>query len=149
MGVWAGVDQSRPGIVERNWEFPRKVIGWSNDLPVYFEAMSALDVGLAPIVGSYWARGKSDIKALEYAMAGALPIVSDQPPYELLTGGVNCLKAPDARSFYEQVRWAVQHRDEATDLASRCRDYVLRDRTAEGNAWRYLEAFEDVKKHVG
>lgn len=149
MGVWAGVDQSRPGVVERNWDFPRKQIGWSNDLPVYFEAMSALDVGLAPIVGSYWARGKSDVKALEYSMAGALPIVSDQPPYEMLTEGENCLKARDARGFFEQVRWAIQHRDEAKDLAARCREYVLRDRTAAGNVWRYLEAFEDVRKRVG
>lgn len=144
-----GVGLNHQKEVLRGWEFPRRHIGWSNDLSVYHRSLSALDVGVAPIIGSPWAQNKSDVKALEYAMAGALPIVSDQPPYSTLTHNENCLKARDARAFYEQVRWAVQHQDEAKDLAARSREYVLRERTAAGNVWRYHEAFEDVKRRVG
>jgi hypothetical protein len=40
------------------------------------------DLGLAPLVDNPFNRAKSDIKLLDYAALGLLPVVSDVPPYQ-------------------------------------------------------------------
>lgn len=124
------------------WHFDRYHEPWVNDLTTYRRLMSHIDIGMAPVTPTPWSIGRSDIKALEYAMSGALPIVSDQPPYSNLTHEENCLKAKTAKDFYHHVKWAVRNRDEVRELARMSREYVLKERTVEKNAWRWQEAID-------
>lgn len=119
--------------------FPYKHFSWSNDLGVYKRFLLNLDVGVAPVVGNPWALCRSDVKALEYAMAGAMPIVSDREPYAHceMPGMFRC---HDAKSFLLAVQWAVANKDEVRALALEARDYVLAERTVEANIHRWAEA---------
>lgn len=119
------------------WRFPHRHVQWQ-DLPGYREALHELDIGVAPIVGTPWALCRSDLKALEYSMAGVLPVVSEVAPYELFTHGENCLKAKDAGDFYKRIRSLVQNRGQVKPLAKEAKEYVLRERTTEAqiDLWR-------------
>jgi len=124
------------------WKFQHTAEPWVNDLTVYRRMMCRLDVGVCPVTPTPWSICRSDIKAIEYSMGGALPIVSDQPPYANLTHEENCLKAKTAKDFYHHLKWAVRNQDEVRELARLSREYTLKHRTAEGNAWRWQEAID-------
>lgn len=127
--------------LDPSWKFPRRHVPWSNDLGTYWRMMTELlDVGVAPIVETPWSVCRSDLKALEYAHAGALPILSESPPYGDWKDGEGCWKATDAKGFLDRIRWCVQHRDEVKQMAARAREYVLAERTVEKNIWRWQEA---------
>lgn len=113
------------------WRFPRRHIPWSNDLATYWKNMGCLDVGVAPVVPSPWAVCRSDLKALEYSMAGACSVLSDQPPYAEWDD-TRCLKAGSAKDFYNRMKWLVQNRDQAKELAESAKQYVLAERSFPG-----------------
>jgi glycosyltransferase involved in cell wall biosynthesis len=116
------------GYHPNDWRFPHKHFEWS-ELPMYRQLLGLLDVAVAPVVGTPWALCRSDLKALEAAMAGAVPVVSDQAPYAPWVDGENCLKAKDPAGFLSHIKHLVRNRDEAGQLAQAAREYVLKERT--------------------
>jgi hypothetical protein len=82
---------------------------------------------------------RSDLKALEYGMAGAYPIVSDVPPYDT----VDVPKAKTAKDFLREVQWMVRNQDEARSLARGWRQHVLENRTVKGNIDRWRTAIQE------
>lgn len=126
------VPQKDPG-------FRHFVIPFVKQRERYCLALTRFDVGLAPIAPSRWAMGKSDLKALEYAMAGVMPIVSAVEPFNPWVDKP-ALRAHNADGFLEAVQWAVTHRDEVYDIALAAREYVLAERQIKDNVWRWQEA---------
>ncbi len=122
------------------YKFPFRHYPWSNDLGVYKQFLPQLDVGLAPVVPTPWAVCRSDLKALEYAMAQALPIVADVPPYDTLGDMPGVMHCKDPKAFLRAVQWTVANKDEARQLAKKAREYVLAERTVEANIDRWREA---------
>jgi hypothetical protein len=120
-----------------DWRFPHRHIEWQ-DLPAYREALFALDVGVAPIIGTPWALCRSDLKALEYTMGGAALVLSDVAPYDLFTDNETCLKAKTPADFLKAIRHLVTNRDETKQLAANAKDYVNRYRTTQAQigCWR-------------
>lgn len=112
---------------------------WTENLAQYRANLGVLDVGVCPLVDTQWSRGKSDLKALEYAMAGALPVMSDVPPYAPWQGGPG-LFARSATDFEKAIRWCVFHREEAKAIARDAREYVLTERTIGKHIWKWREA---------
>lgn len=122
------------------FKFPFKHVAWTNDFGAYRRMLAQLDVGLAPVVGSPWATCRSDLKALEYAMVGAAPVLSVQPPYVDWADGERCLKAKDEKGFLDAVKWMVTHRGEARQMGADARKHVLEHRTVEANISKWTEA---------
>lgn len=114
-------------------------VPWTDSVADYRKAVAALDVGFAPLASAdRWTSSKSDVKSLEYAMVGALPVLQDAEPYRAFKGP--CLRAGSAKDFERAVRWCVTHRDEVKDMAAQARDYVLKERTIQDTVWRWREA---------
>ena len=124
------------------WTFNRLHIPWSNDIAVYHRMMHLLDVGLCPVVRTGWSACRSDLKSLEYSMAGALPIMSAEPPYAEWRGKPFGRHAHTAKDFEEQVRWAVRNQDQVKQLAAQAKSYVLSERLIqhEIDKWRVAVA---------
>lgn len=116
-------------------------IPWISDLAEYRATMTreAPDVGVCPVRDSGFARGKSDLKALEYSMAGAMPVISKLDPYDPWRPlvGEACLEAQKVGEWLETLRWCVDNRDKVREMAGRARAHVLAHRTinAEKPAW--------------
>jgi hypothetical protein len=54
-------------------------VEWTNDFRRQRKWLGALDVGVAPIVSTPLSKYRSDLKALEYAMGGAMPFLQSEP----------------------------------------------------------------------
>jgi hypothetical protein len=124
------------------WKFKWGHIPWDDDIDAYRTRMMHFDVGLAPVRITPFTLGRSDVKALEYSMGGALPLLSDVPPYSLWQHEHNCLKAKDARDFYHQIKWCVQHRDEVKQLAAEASRYTREQRTTAAQIHTWQEAID-------
>jgi hypothetical protein len=124
------------------WQFPHRHVPWATDLSVYRRLLRVLDVGLAPIVEDPWSACRSDLKVLEYSMAGAASVVSDATPYRNWADGEYVRKAKTSRDFLRQVQDLVRNDRERKQMAAACAEHVLLERTVEANRWRWLEAVE-------
>jgi hypothetical protein len=115
--------------------------GWTNDLEVFRKNLAHFDVGFCPVKRTDWSAARSDLKALEYSMAGAVSIVSKNEPYDLWQSpDMPCLQAGNHKEFLKAAQWCVKHRDELKAIARQAKDYVLAERTTEKNVWHWEEA---------
>lgn len=118
-----------------HWQVP-----WTDTLAEYRRNVFALDVILCPIRASAWANCKSDVKALEGAMGGALPVVSKTEPFRPWwdRGYV----AETKKDWVKIVKHLVANRDEVAREAKSARDYVLEERTIQKGieAWKTVLA---------
>ena len=85
------------------------VIDWVeiNSLPA---VMADLDIGIAPLINTYFNQCKSSIKWMQYSALGIPAVVSPIPPYiedvEHLRNGVF---AGSQEDWYYQIKWLVEH----------------------------------------
>jgi hypothetical protein len=105
-----------------------------------------LDIGLAPIAATPWSLGRSDLKALDYAMGLACPILQDECPYEDWVAGETCLKARTPDEWLRMLKYAVYNKERRREIAQAARDYTLEERTFEKNAWRWRKAIKSAKR---
>lgn len=110
------------------WRFPYRHVPFQNSPVSYFRSLS-LDVMLCPLQAGEWQDCKSDVKALEGAMAGAAVVTSRVEPYRPWWGGeAPGIGVPD-HGWRRVVKHLVRHRDEVRDMAREARRYVLDRRT--------------------
>jgi hypothetical protein len=121
-------------------------IPWTSDMSVLRAMLRILDIGLAPVKATPWSSCRSDVKALEYLMGGAVPVLSDVIPYRDWVDGDHCRKASDARGFLRAVQDLVYGADRRIDLAATGRAYVLTHRTMGHNANLWREAVTTVTR---
>lgn len=107
-----------------------KVLPWLNDVSLYRATLVGIkpDVGLRPLETTAFSKGKSDLKILEYSMAGAMSIVQPWDPYLGWRESDLVKFAYDAKDWEQQVKWAVKHQDEVRDIAARVRAQVIETR---------------------
>jgi hypothetical protein len=119
---------------------PYTHIPWTQDVADYRRNLQ-IDVGLCPVRPGPWADCKSDLKALEYAMAGALPLVSRTEPYRWWWEQ-GWPAADSVKGWKKLVKWAVGARDEAAMAAAEARELVLDRRTIRSNIGSWREAVD-------
>jgi tetratricopeptide (TPR) repeat protein len=79
-------------------------------LSAYYDFVRGLTIGLAPNLDTDFNRCRSDVKYLEYAAHGVVPVVADLPPYEAsVQTGVNGVRY---RSAAELESWLLRLIDE-------------------------------------
>lgn len=116
-------------------------IPFTDDLAAFRKSLSLCDVHICPVRRTPWSAGKSDIKALEAAMAGAWPIVASAEPYKPWHD--RTMTCSSAKDWQRALRWVVLHRDEISQLAAEARDYVLSERTIGDSVHLWREAITD------
>ncbi len=106
----------------------------------WLRGQGPFDLGLAPLVDTAFNRCKSDIKCLDYAALGMLPLLSDTLAYrsdpELSRFA---LFAGDEASWFEALRRVLRERDDAARRAAELQAYVWEQRSAAGTARRLLD----------
>ena len=128
---WAAM---QPGVeviifgLRRDWSFPVTQVPWTTDLAEYRRSLQLLDVGVCPLRPGPWADCKSDVKAMEYSMAGAASIISRTEPYSEWHDQPFALTADTPKDFLRHIKQLVQNQDAARDLAEKAREYVTGNR---------------------
>jgi Glycosyl transferases group 1 len=116
-------------------------VKWTDSLEEYRKSLSRLDVMLCPLRPGEWADCKSDVKALEAAMAGGCSVVSRTEPYHpWWEGDAPGYSAATPKEFLKVVKHLVANRDEARETARLAREYAL----AERNIRQTIREWRDV-----
>ena len=136
-----GVEIWTVGFQNPSWSFPYQTVPWTNDLAEARKNLFRFDLGIAPLKGNPWSRGKSDIKAMEYAMAGVLPLMSYEEPFRPWFDSFPDLCLADGE-WEEAIRNWVGSRETASQEALRAREWVLENRVIDEtiHKWRQLIA---------
>ncbi len=121
------------------WGFVEKD-PWTKNLQTHRESLFQFDVGVCPIVDTPFSRSKSDVKALEYAMAGVMPLVSRTEPYRPWFRMKDLVVEPNENAWIDKLKWVVKNRDEVKHLAEIAKNYTLGARTIQDNIWLWREA---------
>ena len=119
-----------PGAVKR--------APWTDNLADYRESISRCDVMVCPLKETAWSRFKSDLKAMEAAMAGAWPIVSSAVPYKPWHD--RTMVCTTAKDWEQALKWVVRHRDQIPNLAKEAKDYIMSSRLIEQSVHLWREA---------
>jgi len=79
---------------------------------IFREKMAALscDIGLAPLGGTAFSKGKSPIKWFDYTLAGCVTVAQFQPPYRgIIRDGVDGVLASSGNDWYVAIRELVEN----------------------------------------
>lgn len=126
------------------WTFAQ-IVPWTTSLSEYRSKLGSFDVGVAPLRADKWANGKSDLKALEYGIAGVLPLVSAEEPYrEFVEVFPELGVESDERAWVDAIKNVVKNRDAIAAKAAAVKQYVLENRTIDNpkniEAWKVAVA---------
>lgn len=77
--------------------------------PLYFQALSTIDIGLVPLADTHFNRAKSWLKALEFSAMGIPVIASPTPDNVRLGQRVPILFAKTPDEWYGHLRWLIDH----------------------------------------
>jgi glycosyltransferase involved in cell wall biosynthesis len=78
-------DHVRRGIPDDQW----RATPWQDEIPDYYRMLD-FTVGIAPLRPSVFNQSKSELKFLEYAARGIVPVVSDYGPYARVAKEAGC-----------------------------------------------------------
>ena len=132
------VDVVMVGFTPPGWT--GTTIPWADNLFNAREGLGKIDVGIAPLTRNLWADGKSDVKALEYAMAGVLPLLEDAPPYSPWKAQGWPFMASSEAEWGDLIQDVVANRGEVKAQAAAAKAYVLSERTIAANIHKWREA---------
>lgn len=113
---------------------------WADNLFEARKPLGHMDVGIAPLKRNRWADCKSDLKAIEYAMAGVMPIVQDAPPFDPWKGWWPWIASTedDWTRLLKEV--AALDKSEVQAYAKQAKDWVLANRAIEHTKHRWEQA---------
>src|SRR5262249_23733412 len=100
-----------------------------------------IDIGLAPLVNNDHTMGKSDIKGLEYTMSGAAFVAQNNLVYNRTwKHGETALLAGGPDEMAHAVADLINNHRQREELAEAAKQYVLEERTIQGNLHEWQEA---------
>jgi glycosyltransferase involved in cell wall biosynthesis len=111
----------------------------------YYRFVSHLDIGIGPLEDTPFNRSKSDVKALEYAAHGVVPVVQATGPYlptikEGMTGFF--FNTPD--ELISTLDHLVSNASARTRVSAFAREYVLRERNCIEHAKDRIEFYRSL-----
>ncbi len=128
------------GVSTKTWRWKHREIPWTDDLAQYRRNLQLIDIGLCPLKRGDWHDSKSDIKAMEYLMAGAVPIVqADSPCYRDWIGLVPSASTP--KEWEKTVKEVVLMREgERYSVWKRAYEWLLEHKTISKHIAKWREA---------
>lgn len=104
-----------------------------------------LDIGLVPLRNIPLNRAKSNLKWLDYSLAGTATICSDVGSYKELIHGVEVLKFYDYESCIEQIEELIKNPNMRKDLVMSSLKKIDRNFTIEKQAQKWVETYEKYR----
>jgi tetratricopeptide (TPR) repeat protein len=104
------------------------------NLSDYYDFLDGLDIGLAPLLATPYNICRSDVKFIEYASRGVVPVVSDVGPYRKhARHGVNAFLFENAESLRNVLEMLITDKLTREGVKERAYSYVKQERQEE--AW--------------
>ncbi len=126
------------GVHNAHFPVPITRLPWCDSLSDYRKMLQAFDVMLCPLQRTDWADCKSDLKALEAGMAGAMSVVSDSPAYDLWADKTFVCKTE--QDWEKSVKTLYKNRELVREMQVEHRKYVISERTIEKGIGQWRKA---------
>jgi glycosyltransferase involved in cell wall biosynthesis len=117
----------------------------TGSLDDYYNFVSHLDIGLAPLEDTPFNRSRSDVKFLEYAVHGVVPVVQATSPY------LHSVKQGRTGFFFNSPDELISTLDRLasdpptrTRVSASAREYVLRERSYTARALERVEFYRGL-----
>lgn len=95
----------------------------------YYRFVRSLHIGIAPLLDTPFNRSRSDVKFLEYALHGVVPVLQKTYPYcDVVTHGKTGLLFESSDDCVSMLRWLIEHPEKIIAIAREAQTYVLRNR---------------------
>lgn len=119
---------------------------WEPGLMAARQNLGLIDIGVCPLLSDPFSQCKSDIKAMEYAMAGVMPIVSRTEPYRWWWDDQKWPWVAGSDVEWSEVLQAAAalSAQEVADEAAKAKALVLEHRTIQDNVHLWREVIDSV-----
>jgi len=107
---------------KKKWTLP-------GSLDDYYDFLKSLDIGIAPLKDFAFNRSRSDIKFLEYAISGIVPVMAHLEPYiESVKAGKTGFLFKNTSELIVTLNLLAEDPSLAQNIAKEARQYVIRER---------------------
>jgi tetratricopeptide (TPR) repeat protein len=118
------------------------------NLSDYYKFLEKLDVGLSPLMDTSFNVCRSDVKFIEYASRGVVPLVSDVGPYKKdARHGENSVLFEDPDSLKTVLEMLITDESFRQCIRRRAYDYVKKERREEDHAVERIRFYKGVAKN--
>jgi glycosyltransferase involved in cell wall biosynthesis len=107
-----------------------------------YTALTTLDIGLVPLADTPFNRGKSYLKALEYAACGVAVVASPTQANLELSRSLPIAIARNETEWYDEVQYLIQNPDVRQERVAEALDRIAAYHTYEVNAELWISAWE-------
>ncbi len=92
----------------------------------YYNFLSTIDVGIAPLNDTPFNRSRSDVKFLEYAVSGVVPVLADIAPYkDTVINGRTGFLYKNVLELTKKLNYLANNREIIKNVSKQARDYVI------------------------
>ena len=132
------------GYVLASWT--GRTAPWQPGLMAARQNLGLIDIGLCPLAEDRFSRCKSDVKAMEYAMAGVMPIVSRTEPYRWWWDDMDWPWVASSEKEWNEVLQSAAKLGaaEVASVAAEAKRLVLEHRTIQANIGAWKEVIDFV-----
>ena len=119
-------------------------------LKAYYDFVQSLHIGLAPLIGEEFNLCRSDVKFMEYAAHGVVPVCSNTPTYaRTLRDGDTGFLFDTPEAMIEILDRLVDDEQLRTRVAAAARDYIRTERSAEDDARNRIDFYQTLINEMG
>jgi hypothetical protein len=115
----------------------------------YYRFLSTVDIGLGPLEDTRFNRSRSDVKFLEYAVSGVVPLMSALTPYETVRHGETGFLFEGADEMVKVLDHLVGAGSLMRDVSQTAREYVIRERLQKDHVWARIAQYERILQEAG
>ncbi|MFP5212650.1 MAG: glycosyltransferase [Acidobacteriota bacterium] len=116
----------------------------------YYRFLTTIDVGLAPLKDTPFNRSRSDVKFLEYAVHGVVPVVQASGPYlRSVRDGATGLFFRTGEELIARLDGLARDTSRRLALAEAARDYVVRERSQADHGSERVDFYRSLGRPIG
>lgn len=125
----------------------QKIYRKSGSISEYYDFLDTIDIGLAPLKDTPYNRCRSDVKFIEYAAHGVVPLLQDLVPYQKagVPAEARCLFA-DPKQLVDLLNELVAKSELRQKVTEKAFQHVRDHRLEEQHAARRLEFYANLFK---
>lgn len=120
----------------------------ASEYNLYIQNIRNIDIGLAPLESTIFNMSKSDIKALEYASWGSVPVVPNYITYNRsFKHRESCMMYDNEHDFYDCLEELFKDKKLRDEIGNNAREYVKYNRL-ESNPHNYEKRYNFYKDMI-
>ncbi|MBW1740023.1 MAG: glycosyltransferase [Deltaproteobacteria bacterium] len=115
----------------------------------YYNFLSRIDIGIAPLKDTFYNRSRSDVKFLEYAISGVVPVMSHVTPYiNTVRNGETGFLFRSSNEFVNILNRLIEDGSLRIEIVQKARQYVLQERLQLQHGLDRVEFYRDLLRSL-